>query len=123
MLDPWIALGVASSIAQLIDFGVNIVRLTREIQDEGSPAAISSLERVTSDLISLSQSIKPRPPPSSNSVEELTKEEKVRHFPESLAVNLTVWFQNTAWMHPLILSLSSHQYSATLILTELYLGI
>jgi hypothetical protein len=50
-MDPWNALSAAASIAQFIEFGVNLVSKANEIREEGSPLNIKHLKKITSDLV------------------------------------------------------------------------
>ena len=50
-MDPLSALSLAACIAQFIDFGMKIVRESKEIADTGSPVFVQNLKTLTSDLI------------------------------------------------------------------------
>jgi len=56
-MDPWNALSLAACIAQFIDFGSKLVSHARAVRKDGSPSKVAHLNRVTSELASLSKRI------------------------------------------------------------------
>ena len=78
MLDPLSALNIASSVAQFIEFGVNLFSYTNEIWNKGSTIDSGYLKKVALDLELLEDSIhKQLRLPTRQST--LSKEEQVRH--------------------------------------------
>ncbi len=78
MLDPLTALGVASSIAQLIDFSKKTVDLAAEVYHEGSSAKVLRLKVATASLVERCGTIDDRTRTTLSSAASLTREEKVR---------------------------------------------
>jgi hypothetical protein len=75
MLDPLTAIGVASSIVQLVDFSSKVVARSGEIRRAGASIEVSQLKRITSDLKDLTESLRERSKAQSDNV--TTKEEQV----------------------------------------------
>lgn len=57
MLDPLTAIGVASSIVQLVDFSSKVVARSAEIRRAGSSIQVAQLRAITSDLQGLTESL------------------------------------------------------------------
>jgi hypothetical protein len=60
MLDPLTSLGLAASIAQLLDFGFKFVSETKEISEYGSSVDVAHLKSLTTDLVDIQSSLKER---------------------------------------------------------------
>ena len=75
MLDPLTAIGVASSIVQLVDFSSKVVARSAEIRRAGASIEVAQLKRITSDLKGLTESLRERSKAQSHNV--TTKEEQV----------------------------------------------
>ena len=75
MLDPLTAIGVASSIVQLVDFSLKVVARSAEIRRAGASIEVGQLKRITSDLKGLTESLQERSKAQSDNV--TTKEEQV----------------------------------------------
>lgn len=58
MLDPLTSLGLAASIAQLLDFGFKFVSETKEISEYGSSIDVAHLKSLTTDLVDIQSSLK-----------------------------------------------------------------
>lgn len=78
MLDPLTSLGVASNIAQLVQFSAELVSSAKEIHQNGSSMDVQSLRTVASNLRTLSSDVTPRPWSSRAGGKPLEEVEKVR---------------------------------------------
>ncbi|MCJ1382575.1 hypothetical protein MMC17_005688 [Xylographa soralifera] len=78
-MDPLTALGLAASVAQLIDFGSKIVTKSKEIAENGSSISVTHLSGITNDLVvinsNLEQQLGYRKVPGAG----FTKEEQALH--------------------------------------------
>jgi hypothetical protein len=77
MLDPLTALSVASSLVQLVDFSITLVKDAREISLGGRSVDVNELEIVTADLIDLNAALKRRTGPGVGVGQSLAIEEQV----------------------------------------------
>jgi hypothetical protein len=76
MIDPLTAIGVASSIVQLVDFSTKVVARSAEIRRAGSSVEVAHLRAITSDLQGLTENLRER---SREQAEDATtREEQVR---------------------------------------------
>jgi hypothetical protein len=60
MIDPLTAIGVASSIVQLVDFSTKVVARSAEIRRAGSSVEVAHLRAITSDLQGLTENLRER---------------------------------------------------------------
>ena len=60
MLDPLIAVGLASSIAQLIDFGAKLLKEAGDIRNHDASVSIKHIKKNTIDLLSLKEALERR---------------------------------------------------------------
>jgi hypothetical protein len=60
MIDPLTAIGVASSIVQLVDFSTKVVARSAEIRRAGSSIEVAHLRAITSDLQGLTENLRER---------------------------------------------------------------
>ena len=97
MLDPLTALGLASNIAQLIEFSVSTVGLVTKIRLKGSSEEVSNLKDATTHMIELCASIHDRTGPNSRVPVSLTKEEKVRELCLVVENRETAVSGSTSW--------------------------
>jgi hypothetical protein len=77
MLDPLTALSLASSLVQLVDFSITLVKDAREISLGGRSVDVNELEIVTADLIGLNAALKRRTGPGVGVEQSLAIEEQV----------------------------------------------
>lgn len=77
MLDPLTALSLASSLVQLVDFSITLVKDVREISLGGRSVDVNELEIVTADLIGLNAALKRRTGPGVGVAQSLAIEEQV----------------------------------------------
>jgi hypothetical protein len=73
MLDPLTAIGVASSIVQLVDFSSKVVARSAEIRRAGSSVEVAHLRAITSDLQGLTENLRER---SRDQAEDATTREE-----------------------------------------------
>ena len=78
MLDPLTSLGVASNIAQLVQFSAELVSSAKEIHQNGSLMDVQSLRAVASNLRTLSSDVTHRSWSNRAGGKPLEEEEKVR---------------------------------------------
>jgi hypothetical protein len=78
MLDPFTSLGVASNIAQLVQFSAELVSSAKEVHQNGSSIDVQSLRRVASNLRTLNSDVTYRSWPSRVGGKPLEEVEKVR---------------------------------------------
>ena len=79
-MEPLIALGVAASVAQFIDFAAKLVGKTRKIALTGSLVSIDHLSALTSNLLDINHSLKVQTKLARAGNAPLTKEEQVSMF-------------------------------------------
>ena len=77
MLDPLTALSIASSLVQLVDFSITLVKDAREISLGGRSIDVNELKIVTTDLIGLNAALKRRTGPGVCVEQSLAIEEQV----------------------------------------------
>jgi hypothetical protein len=58
MLDPITASGLVGNVLQFVQFGAQLVALTREIHTRGVPTYLENLRRVTSILTEQAEDVK-----------------------------------------------------------------
>jgi hypothetical protein len=79
MLDPMNAINLASSIAQLIDFGAKLLKDASDIRSKGSSVEVKHLKKLTRDLIDLGEAVRKRPTPQGlGDGDSLIREEEAR---------------------------------------------
>ena len=76
-MEPLIALGLAASVAQFIDFGSKLVGKTREIAKAGSSVSVDHLSTLTSNLLEINKSLEFQVNTARAENALLTKEEQV----------------------------------------------
>jgi hypothetical protein len=78
MLDPINAIGLASSITQLIEFSVKLLKEASDIRSKGSSEDVLHLKKLTHDLIGLGAAVQKRPRPHELSDDKaIIREEEV----------------------------------------------
>ena len=89
-MEPLVALGLAASVAQLIDFASKLVGKTREIALAGSSVSVNHLSTLTFNLLDINNSLKAQTNLARAENAPLTKEEQVSmlSIQQSLAVDL-----------------------------------
>ena len=89
-MEPLIALGLAASVAQFIDFASKLVGKTREIALAGSSVSVDHLSTLTSNVLDINNSLKVQTNLARPENAPLTKEEQVSMLSveQSLAVDL-----------------------------------
>lgn len=89
-MEPLVALSLAASVAQLIDFASKLVGKTREIALAGSSVSVNHLSTLTFNLLDINNSLKAQTNLARAENAPLTKEEQVSRFSvqQSLAVDL-----------------------------------
>ena len=76
-MEPLVALGLAASVAQFIDFASKLVGKTREIALAGSSVSVDHLSTLTSNLLDINESLKSQINPATAENTSPTKEERV----------------------------------------------
>jgi hypothetical protein len=76
-MEPLVALSLATSVAQFIDFGSKLIRGTKEITEAGSTVSVVHLSNITSDLIGINSSLEEQLLAKSPGHGALSKEELV----------------------------------------------
>ncbi|MCJ1251945.1 hypothetical protein MMC30_009183 [Trapelia coarctata] len=78
-MDPFTALSLASSVAQLIDFGSKVILNAREIAHSGSSVSVEHLSIVTKDLVEINSSLEQQLKSRTDQGISLMKEEQALH--------------------------------------------